>query len=350
MNDGLGTKPDEVSPLRLDLEAFDYPLPRELIAQSGVEPRDHARMMVLDRKSGALEDRRVYELPAFLRPGDVVVLNESRVIPARMVARRASGAKLEVLLVRELAPGTWSTLVRPGRRAKVGDWLHFSERLSARVEAILPDGARQLRFEGDVWREMAQIGQTPLPPYIQAAVPSERYQTVYAKRPGSVAAPTAGLHFTPELLARIEALGVQVCRLALHVGPGTFRPVKGSIESHRMHEEHFFIPASTASQVNRAVREGRRVVAVGTTVVRALESAWEGGEVRAGEGQTALFIHPPYEFKVVGALLTNFHLPKSTLLMLVAAFAGYARTMHAYREAVRRRYRFYSLGDAMLIV
>ncbi len=333
------------------LEDYAYDLPPERIAQQGAEPRDSARLMVLHRKTERLEHRIFREIPEYLRPGDVLVLNQTRVIPARTVARKPTGAVLEVLLLREEAAGRWRALVRPGRRARVGAELQFDEGLRAVVEGVGEGGERILRFSGDVWAHLERIGRTPLPPYIHAEVRPERYQTVFARVPGSVAAPTAGLHFTPELLTRLEGMGVEVRYLTLHVGPGTFKPVKDSIERHVMHEEVYHVPEETARAVNRAKAEGRRVVAVGTTVVRALESAWRAGEgVRAGEGATRLFIRPPYTFHAVDALVTNFHLPRSTLLMLVAAFAGYAATMRAYRVAVAEGYRFYSLGDAMLIL
>lgn len=341
-------------------EPYHYDLPPELIAQEGVEPRDMARMLVVWREGAfRVEHRRVRDLPEFLRPGDTLVFNESKVIPARLLAQKPTGAKVEVLLVRERAPGLWEALLGPARKAPVGTRLSFLspkalqpvEGLWAEVVGVEPDGVRLLRFEGDLLAHLEAVGEVPLPPYIKAKIPPERYQTVYARRPGSVAAPTAGLHFTPELLERLESPGVELCFLTLHVGPGTFRPVKGDPEGHRMHPEAFEIPEETAQAVNRARAEGRRVVAVGTTVVRALESAYREGEgVVAGAGETRLFIRPPYAFKAIDALFTNFHLPGSTLLMLVAAFLGYERTLEAYRLAVKERYRFYSLGDAMLIL
>ncbi len=340
-------------------EPYHYDLPPELIAQEGVEPRDMARMLVVWREGVfRVEHKRVRDLPHFLRPGDLLVFNESKVIPARLLAQKPTGGKVEVLLVRERAPGLWEALLGPARKAPVGTRLFFLspqglpvEGLGAEVVGVEPDGVRLLRFEGDPLSHLEAVGEVPLPPYIKARVPLERYQTVYAKRPGSVAAPTAGLHFTPELLQRLRALGVKTAFLTLHVGPGTFRPVKGDPEKHRMHAEPYEIPEETAQAVNRAKTEGGRVVAVGTTVVRALESAYrEGVGVRPGGGETRLFIRPPYTFRVIDALLTNFHLPGSTLLMLVAAFLGYERTMEAYRLAVQERYRFYSLGDAMLIL
>lgn len=344
----------------MSLEAYDYPLLPELIAQEGVEPRDSARMLVVWREGPfQVAHRRVRDLPEYLRPGDVLVFNESKVIPARLLARKPTGGKVEVLLVREKAPGLWEALLGPARRAPLGTRLRFLSPkdlslvpdLEAEVVGVEPDGVRLLRFQGDLLAHLEAVGEVPLPPYIRTKVPLERYQTVYAQRPGSVAAPTAGLHFTPELLARLREGGVELHFLTLHVGPGTFRPVKGDPERHEMHAEPFEIPEETALAVNRARAEGRRVVAVGTTVVRALESAYREGEgVVPGAGETRLFIRPPYAFRAIDALFTNFHLPKSTLLMLVAAFLGYERTMEAYRLAVAERYRFYSLGDAMLIL
>ncbi|WP_117237014.1 tRNA preQ1(34) S-adenosylmethionine ribosyltransferase-isomerase QueA [Thermus sediminis] len=342
------------------LEAYDYYLPPELIAQEGVEPRDLARMLVVPREGPfRVEHRRVRDLPEFLRPGDLLVFNESKVIPARLLARKPTGGRVEVLLVREKAPGLWEALLGPARRAPVGTELLFLSPkdlepvpgLKAEVVGVEEDGVRLLRFQGDLLAHLEEVGEVPLPPYIKAQIPLERYQTVYAKRPGSVAAPTAGLHFTPELLARLRGMGVELHFLTLHVGPGTFRPVKGDPEGHEMHPEPYEIPEATALAVNRARGEGRRVVAVGTTVVRALESAYREGEgVVPGEGETRLFIRPPYAFRVIDGLFTNFHLPRSTLLMLVAAFLGRERTLEAYRLAVAEGYRFYSLGDAMLIL
>lgn len=344
----------------MSLEAYDYPLPPELIAQEGAEPRDTARLMVVFREGPfRAEHRRVRDLPLYLRPGDVLVFNESKVIPARLLAQKPTGGRVEVLLVRERPPGFWEALLGPARKAPPGTRLAFLsprdlrpvEGLLAEVVGVEAGGVRLLRFEGDLVAHLEEVGEVPLPPYIKAKIPLERYQTVYARRPGSVAAPTAGLHFTPELLERLKGMGVELCFLTLHVGPGTFRPVKGDPERHEMHAEPYEIPEATAAAVNRAKREGRRVVAVGTTVVRALESAWREGEgLVPGAGETRLFIRPPYAFRAIDALFTNFHLPRSTLLMLVAAFLGHEKTMAAYRLAVAERYRFYSLGDAMLIL
>uniref|UniRef100_A0A7C2C0J6 S-adenosylmethionine:tRNA ribosyltransferase-isomerase n=1 Tax=Thermus islandicus TaxID=540988 RepID=A0A7C2C0J6_9DEIN len=343
-----------------DLEAYDYFLPPERIAQAGAEPRDMARMLVVHREGPfRVAHQRVRDLPGVLRPGDVMVFNESKVIPARLFARKPTGGKVEVLLVREREPGVWEALLGPARKAPPGTRLLFLSPkdlepvpgLEAEVVAVEPDGVRLLRFRGDLLAHLEAVGEVPLPPYIQAKIPLERYQTVYARRPGSVAAPTAGLHFTPELLESLRGMGVELRFLTLHVGPGTFRPVKGDPERHEMHPEPYEIPEETAEAIRRAKAEGRRVIAVGTTVVRALESAYrEGVGVVAGAGETRLFIRPPYAFKVVDALFTNFHLPRSTLLLLVAAFLGRERTLQAYRLAVAEGYRFYSLGDAMLIL
>jgi len=335
----------------MNLEDFDYHLPPELIAQSGAEPRDASRLMVVDRKRGEIEHRIFRDLPIYLRAGDVLVLNESKVIPARTFATNPHGTALEVLLVREVSPGgVWEALLKPAKRAKVGSRLTFAEGLTATVEAVEEDGTRLLRFSGNVWEHLEKIGKTPLPPYIHASVDPARYQTVYAKTPGSVAAPTAGLHFTRELMERIRGLGVTVCYVTLHVGPGTFKPVRGDPNQHRMHLEPYQITPEAAQHINQAKAEGRRVIAVGTTVVRALETAWDGTQLQAGQGETQIFIRPGFRYQVVDALITNFHLPKSTLLMLVSAFMGHALMQRAYQTAVAERYRFYSLGDAMLIL
>ncbi|WP_337867430.1 tRNA preQ1(34) S-adenosylmethionine ribosyltransferase-isomerase QueA [Meiothermus sp.] len=338
----------------MNLEDFDYPLPSELIAQSGAEPRDASRLMVVERHTGQIEHHIFRDLPQYLRAGDVLVLNQSKVIPARTFATNPHGTGLEVLLVREIpsSEGLWEALLKPARRAKVGSRLTFPDGLFATVEAIEADGTRLLRFSGNVWEHLENIGKMPLPPYIQASVDPARYQTVYAKTPGSVAAPTAGLHFTPELLDRVRGLGVDVQYVTLHVGPGTFKPVQDDPDRHVMHLEPYEVSPQTAEAVNRARAEGRRVIAVGTTVVRTLETAYsaELGGVRAGSGETQLFIRPGFRFNVIDALITNFHLPKSTLLMLVSAFMGHALMKQAYRTAVAERYRFYSLGDAMLIL
>lgn len=336
---------------------FDYELPEDLIAQQPVEPRDAARLLVVDRETGRLEHRRFRDLPRYLTAGDVLVLNDTRVIPARLFGlKEPTGGRVEVLLLERREPDVWEALVRPGRRVPAGSRVAFGQ---GGLRAVVLDrteaGGRLLRFEpaGELDRRLGELGQMPLPPYIRAPLcDPERYQTVYARQEGSAAAPTAGLHFTPALLRQVADHGVQVAYLTLHVGLGTFRPVQVErIEEHTMHAEYYAVPEATAAAVNKARRDGRRVVAVGTTVARTLEAAaGDDGAVRAGEGRTDLFIYPGYRWKVVDGLVTNFHLPRSTLLMLVSAFLGRERTLAAYEEAVRQRYRFFSFGDAMLIL
>lgn len=336
---------------------FDYELPEDLIAQQPAEPRDAARLLVVDRETGRLEHRRFRDLPRYLTAGDVLVLNDTRVIPARLFGlKEPTGGRVEVLLLERREPDVWEALVRPGRRVPAGSRVAFGQ---GGLRAVVLDrteaGGRLLRFEpaGELDRRLGELGQMPLPPYIRAPLSDpERYQTVYARQEGSAAAPTAGLHFTPALLRQVADHGVQVAYLTLHVGLGTFRPVQVErIEEHTMHAEYYAVPEATAAAVNKARRDGRRVVAVGTTVARTLEAAaGDDGAVRAGEGRTDLFIYPGYRWKVVDGLVTNFHLPRSTLLMLVSAFLGRERTLAAYEEAVRQRYRFFSFGDAMLIL
>jgi S-adenosylmethionine:tRNA ribosyltransferase-isomerase len=343
------------------LDAFDFVLPPEYIAQEPAEPRDAARLLVLDRETGGLRDGHVRDLPDLLRAGDCLVVNDTRVVPARLLGRlEASGRAAEVLLLREAAGGEWDALVRPARHCPVGAAVLLADGAArAVVTARGEAGRRRLRLHwpGAVTDLLAGHGLPPLPPYIRryrkpGGEDWARYQTVYATHPGAVAAPTAGLHFTPALLAALEAAGVEVHRLTLHVGPGTFRPVRATrIAEHAMEAEWCRLPAATAEAVGRARREGRRVVAVGTTTVRALESAAEAsGAVAAGERWAALTIVPGYRFRVVDALLTNFHLPRSSLLLLVAAFAGRRPVLEAYRHAIAAGYRFYSYGDTMLIL
>ena len=358
----------------MDVSVFDYELPPELIAQSAVEPRDSSRLLVLHRASARIEHRIFRDVVEYVRAGDVLVLNDTRVMRGRFFARRRpQGGRVELLLLRRLEPappeeahtqpsgdGTrerWHVLVRPGRRAPVGQEMEAADgELTVRVLERTADGGRIVELESrsePVRAVLDRVGTVPLPPYIRRPLADpERYQTVYAREEGSAAAPTAGLHFTPELLERIRRAGVEVVSLTLHVGVGTFRPVRSStVEQHVMHEEFFSIPDSTARAIDAGRRRGGRIWAVGTTVVRALETAAdESGAVRPGTGWTRLFIYPPYRFKVVDVLITNFHLPRSTLLMLVCAFGGTEQVLAAYREAVARRYRFYSLGDAMLIL
>lgn len=337
------------------VDDFDYALPPELIAQVPVEPRDHSRLLVLHRQSGTVEHRHFFDLPQYLRPGDVLVINETRVIPARLYGRKETGARVEALLLRPMSDRQWEALVRPGRRLQPGTRVIFSDELSAVVADILPGGNRLLEFEyhGDFAALLDRLGRVPLPPYITAELTDpERYQTVYGRERGSAAAPTAGLHFTPDLLERIGAQGVDIARLTLHVGIGTFRPVKVErVEDHEMHQEHYSVSPAAAERINAARARGGRVVAVGTTSVRTLETlADERGTIHAGEGWTGIYIYPGYRYRAVDVMITNFHLPKSTLLMLVSAFAGRERVMAAYAEAIAQRYRFFSFGDAMLIV
>lgn len=334
---------------------FWYDLPEELIAQVPAEPRDRARLLSYDKATGAVEHGVFHDLPALLRPDDLLVVNDTRVLPARLYGTKAgSSLGLELLLLRRVSVDTWEVIMKPGRKMKVGDEAVFSPELSARVLSKGADGVCtvQLQFEGVFEEILERVGHVPLPPYIhETGTPAERYQTVYARHNGSAAAPTAGLHFTPALLQDLAARGIETARLVLHVGLGTFRPVKEeNVEDHSMHSEHIEVPEATAEAVNRAHRQGRRVIAVGTTSVRALESAWDGARVRACAGDTDIFIVPGYRFHTVDGLITNFHLPESTLLMLVSAFAGSRDEMlRVYRIAVQERYRFFSFGDAMLI-
>lgn len=336
---------------------FDYELPEAAIAQRPAKPRDASRLMVLHRATGAVEHRIFRDLPGYLVPGDVLVVNDSRVVPARLFGEKeGTGGSVELLLLERRSLDTWEALVRPGRRVRPGARLVFGGGLlRARVVDSTPAGGRVIAFEYEGLFEelLRRLGEMPLPPYIKEKLDDpERYQTVYAREEGSKAAPTAGLHFTPELLDAIRQRGVAVVSLTLHVGLGTFRPVTAeTVEGHTMHAEYFRVPEETAAAVNGARERGRRVVAVGTTAVRTLESvADERGRIRAGDGWTDIFIYPGYRFKAVDAMVTNFHLPRSTLLMLVCAFAGRERTLAAYGTAIAYGYRFYSFGDAMLIV
>ncbi|WP_406678729.1 tRNA preQ1(34) S-adenosylmethionine ribosyltransferase-isomerase QueA [Moorella sp. ACPs] len=340
------------------LEEFDYDLPPELIAQTPVEPRDASRLLVLHREGDYLEHRHFYDLPDYLHEGDVLVLNETRVLPARLWGRRAgTGARIEVLLLTRRDRDTWEALVRPGRRVPVGTEIIFGQgELKARATATSGGGERVLQFsyqEGPFEALLDRLGEMPLPPYIKAKPQDPgRYQTVYARVEGSAAAPTAGLHFTPRLLEQLRGQGVQIVYLLLHVGLGTFRPVKvENIEEHHMHAEYYEVTPEAAAAINAARARGGRIVAVGTTVVRTLETvATEGGLIQPGSGWTDIFIYPGYRFKAVDCLITNFHLPKSTLIMLVSAFAGREKILAAYRTAVAEGYRFFSFGDAMLIL
>jgi S-adenosylmethionine:tRNA ribosyltransferase-isomerase len=347
-------------------DLFDYRLPPELIAQTPLPERDASRLLVLARAGDRPAEHRIFrDLPAYLRPGDLLVLNNTRVLPARLRGRKTgTGGRVEVLLLRPLAAPapdggyTWEILARPSGRLRAGQTVEFAEgclRGTVMDAAGGPTGRRVMSFvPAGTWEDALRLaGSVPLPPYITAPLAdAERYQTVYAREPGSAAAPTAGLHFTPALLERLRRAGVETREILLHVGLGTFRPVRAdSVEEHTMHSEYYRLDAETAAAVRQAKAEGRRVIAAGTTAVRALEAAAaRTGSPEAGAGQTDIFIYPGFRFRVTDALITNFHFPRSTLLMLVSAFAGRANVLAAYAEAVRRQYRFYSFGDAMLII
>ncbi|MDQ7095508.1 tRNA preQ1(34) S-adenosylmethionine ribosyltransferase-isomerase QueA [Desulfosporosinus sp. PR] len=339
----------------MNVSEFDFELPESLIAQHPVEPRDASRLMVVDRNNGSIEHHTFRDLAALLKAGDVLVLNNTRVIPARLIGEKeGSQAKIEVLLLKRLELNVWEALIKPGKRLKVGQKVSFGKgMLRCELQDILENGNRKITFSysGVFETILDQLGEMPLPPYITAQLEDqERYQTVYAKERGSVAAPTAGLHFTPELLGELKAKGVEIVEILLHVGLGTFRPVKvEDIQEHVMHSEYYRVEEAAAERINRAKLEGRRVIAVGTTAARTLESVGSQGKVIPGEGWTDIFIYPGYVFKIVDALLTNFHFPKSTLVMLVSALAGRELILKAYNLAVAEQYRFYSFGDAMFI-
>lgn len=335
---------------------FFYDLPEELIAQTPVEPRNSSRLMVLSRDSGAVEHKHFYNLPEFLKPGDCLVLNDTRVLPARMYGvREDTGAVVEFVLLRQHGNMLWECLAGPGKKAKEGYKFKFSDKLSATVTEVMPDGNRMIEFrcDGDFFTVLDEVGQMPLPPYIKEKLKDkERYQTVYSKEAGSAAAPTAGLHFTKEMLESIKKGGVNIAYVTLHVGLGTFRPVKvEDVTKHKMHTEHFYIPGEAADIINETKKNGGRVICVGTTSCRTVEScAARYGEICSCSGDTDIFIYPGFEFKCMDGLVTNFHLPESTLIMLVSAFAGYDNVMNAYNTAVKEKYRFFSFGDAMLII
>ena len=334
---------------------FDFYLPEKLIAQTPLERRDASRLLALDRETGATSHHHFYDLPQFLRPGDCLVLNNSRVLPARLIGHRPTGGACEVLLLIDRGEGLWECLVRPGRKLRPGAQVSFGDgQLTATVEGELPDGKRFVRFhyQGIFLEILEELGKMPLPPYIKEELQDqERYQTVYSKVTGSAAAPTAGLHFTPELLERVQKIDVKVCYVTLHVGLGTFRPVKAEeITDHEMHAEFCQISQETANTINETKKNGGRVICVGTTSCRTIESfAGEDGTMTERSGWTSIFIYPGYKFKVLDALITNFHLPQSTLIMLVSALAGQENVLAAYQEAVREKYRFFSFGDAMII-
>ena len=335
---------------------FYYELPEELIAQTPVEPRNSSRLMVLPRNGGKIEHKHFYDLPEFLKPGDCLVLNNTHVLPARLYGTREdTGAVVEFVLLRQHGNKLWECLAGPGKKAKTGYKFRFSDKLTATVTDVLEDGNRMIEFacEGDFFAVLDEVGQMPLPPYIKEKLKDkERYQTVYSKDAGSAAAPTAGLHFTKEMLESIKAMGVNIAYVTLHVGLGTFRPVKvEDVTQHKMHTEHYYIPEEAAKTINETRKNGGRVICVGTTSCRTVEScAKKYGEIKECSGDTDIFIYPGFEFKCMDGLITNFHLPESTLIMLVSAFAGYDNVMNAYNTAVKERYRFFSFGDAMLIL
>lgn len=336
---------------------FYYDLPKERIAQTPVEPRDHSRLLVMDRFTGKMEHRHFYDIVDYLRPGDLLVINDSRVLPARLYGyKEDTGAHMELLLLEQKENMVWECLAKPGKKAKPGVKLIFGDGLLVgEVVEVKEDGNRMVKFtcNGNFYSVLDQIGQMPLPPYITEKLQDkERYQTVYSKELGSAAAPTAGLHFTPELMDKIRAMGVDFASVTLHVGLGTFRPVKAQeVTEHKMHSEHCLLPKETAEKILKTKANGGRVIAVGTTSCRTLESvATFTGQIQPWEGYTDIFIYPGYEFKVLDGLITNFHLPESTLIMLVSAFAGREQILHAYEEAVKLEYRFFSFGDACLFL
>lgn len=332
---------------------FDYELPQELIAQHPMEPRDHSRLLVVDKKTGEIEHKHFYDLVNYLKPGDVLVFNDTRVIPARLHGTKDTGAHVEVFLLTRRDATDWEVLVRPGKKLQVGAKIHFSDELSCEVIEHTDFGGRVVRFKYDgIFEEILdRLGETPLPPYITAPLEDkERYQTVYNRERGSAAAPTAGLHFTKELLQKIKEIGCEEVFVTLHVGLGTFRPVsEAKIEDHKMHKEFYTVSQEAADAVNKAKAEGRRIIAVGTTAVRTLEAAGADGQLHAGSSWTNIFIYPGYKFRLVDDLVTNFHLPQSTLLMLVSTLSTRDIMLQTYKKAVEEKYRFFSFGDAMFI-
>lgn len=332
---------------------FDYDLPQELIAQHPMEPRDHSRLLVVDKKTGEIEHKHFYDLINYLKPGDVLVFNDTRVIPARLHGTKDTGAHVEVFLLTRRDATDWEVLVRPGKKLQVGAKINFSDELSCEVIEHTDFGGRVVRFKYDgIFEEILdRLGETPLPPYITAPLEDkERYQTVYNRERGSAAAPTAGLHFTKELLQKIKEIGCEEVFVTLHVGLGTFRPVsEAKIEDHKMHKEFYTVSQEAADAVNKAKAEGRRIIAVGTTAVRTLEAAGADGQLHAGSSWTNIFIYPGYKFRLVDDLVTNFHLPQSTLLMLVSTLSTREIMLQTYKKAVEEKYRFFSFGDAMFI-
>lgn len=332
---------------------FDYELPQELIAQHPMEPRDHSRLLVVDKKTGEIEHKHFYDLVNYLKPGDVLVFNDTRVIPARLHGTKDTGAHVEVFLLTRRDATDWEVLVRPGKKLQVGAKINFSDELSCEVIEHTDFGGRVVRFKYDgIFEEILdRLGETPLPPYITAPLEDkERYQTVYNRERGSAAAPTAGLHFTKEMMQKIKEIGCEEVFVTLHVGLGTFRPVsEAKIEDHKMHKEFYTVSQDAADAVNKAKAEGRRIIAVGTTAVRTLEAAGADGQLHAGSSWTNIFIYPGYKFRLVDDLVTNFHLPQSTLLMLVSTLSTREIMLQTYKKAVEEKYRFFSFGDAMFI-
>ena len=338
----------------LKKSSYFYNLPEELIAQKPIEPRDNSRLLLFCRQTEEIQDKHFYDILDFLHKGDVLVVNNTRVLPARLFGYKDTGAKIEILLQKRIDLTAWEVIARPFKRLKEGTEIHFSENLSLTILEKKEYGECKVKFNftGAFEERLDEVGQVPLPPYIHEKLKDkERYQTVYSKVEGSSAAPTAGLHFTNELLQKLQEKGVELIEVLLHVGLGTFRPVKeDDILNHNMHSEYIEMTQENADKINKAKAEGRRIIAVGTTSVRVLESvATEEGRVKAYKGETSIFIYPSYKFKIVDGLITNFHLPESTLIMLVSAFAGYDQTMKIYNHAVKEHYRFFSFGDAMFI-
>ncbi len=337
----------------MEVTDFDYELPQELIAQTPVEPRDSSRLLVMDKHTGELEHRHFYNLPEYLKPGDLLVFNDTRVIPARLHGVKSTGAHVEVFLLTRKNATDWEVLVKPGKKLRPGAEIKFSDELSCEIMETTDFGGRIARFKYDgIFEEILdRLGETPLPPYIHEKLEDkERYQTVYNRERGSAAAPTAGLHFTKELMQKIKDMGVEEVFVTLHVGLGTFRPVSEErVEDHKMHSEFYTVSQEAADAINKAKQEGRRIIAVGTTSVRTLESAGATGVMKAGGNWTNIFIYPGFQYKFVDALVTNFHLPQSTLLMLVSALSSREHILNAYKIAVQEKYRFFSFGDAMFI-
>lgn len=334
---------------------FNYDLPKELIAQSPIEPRDASRLLVYKREENLIEHRHFYDITDYLRKGDLLVINNTKVIPARLFGKREGcEGKIEIFLLKRKDYTHWECLGKPAKKLTTGTKVIFSDELSCTITARGEDGLREVEFHFDgVFEDiLSRVGNVPLPPYITEELKdSSRYQTVYSKVDGSAAAPTAGLHFTAELMERVKNMGVEVAEVLLHVGLGTFRPVKvDDVETHKMHTEFYQVSEESAIQINKALEEGRRVICVGTTSVRTVESAFKDGRVQPGSGNTSIFIYPGYEFNVVKGLITNFHLPESTLIMLVSALMGKGNTLNVYNTAVAERYRFFSFGDAMMIL